>query len=329
MKRAKSSAAALSAGVAALTVTLSGCVTVHGETAVVPATSKKEARKVFKEFTEKSNKANSELDAGLNASIEGGALGAIDQASLKARKGARESGDSVPDIKPLKLTDTRFLIPKQAGWPKFFIADAKGDPSGDDRWFYVFQRESADAEWKANYLSVLGSDEVPEFPTDEDGHVEAVPSGGGAGLSVPPGRLSKEYVREMDEETGEFAEGTHTSERREKREGSESQPGVRTEFVDTAAQPPQFVPAGVRTKGGGALVFFASHHHTKQTYAKGYAPKVEDPLVKDMMSGTQPKKSATYSRVSQQAVTVPSARQDDEKITFRSRIHGVTKATSE
>ena len=329
MKRARSSAAALSAGVAALTVTLSGCVTVHGETAVVPATSKEEARKVFKEFTEKSNKANSELDAGLNGSIEGGALGAIDQASLRARKGARESGDSVPDIKPLKLADTRFLIPKQAGWPKFFIADAKGDPGSDDRWFYVFQRDGADAEWKANYLSVLESDEVPEFPTDEDGHVKAVPSGGGAGLRVSPGRLSKEYVRELKKGTGDFAEGTHTSERREEREGSESRPGVRTEFADTAAQPPQFVPAGLRTKGGGALVFFASHHHTKQTYAKGYAPTVKDPLVKDMMSGRQPEKSATYSRVSQQAVSVPSAKESDARITFLSRIQGVTKAKSE
>ncbi|MBA0050090.1 hypothetical protein E0L36_03995 [Streptomyces sp. AJS327] len=319
---------ALSAGAVALAVTLSGCMTVHGETAVVPATSEKEARKVFREFTAKSNRANSRLDTRLNATIEGGALGAINQAALKTRKGAKENGEKIPPIPPLKLRDTRFLIPKQAGWPKFFVADTRGDDTGN-RWFYVFQRESVDARWKASYLSVLEPDELPTFPKDSDGHVKAVPSGGGSGLSVAPGALSREYVRTLRDGGDRFADGPHTDKRRTQRERSEKRPGLRTEFADSAARPPQFVPAGLRVKGGGALVFFASHHHTKQTFHKDYAPKIKDPLVREMLSGETPKKAVTYARVSQQAVSVPEADSAGDGVVFLNRIDGMTSAKAD
>ncbi len=314
-------AAAVASG--ALLVSLTGCMTVHGENAVVPAVSKGEAAKVLKTFVEKNNRANTVYDTDLNAEIETGALGAIDQAGLKARKQVRPQGN--PDYHRLELTDTRYLIPEQAGWPKFFVTDSRSNRKGSGRWFFVFQRDRANAPWRAAYLSVLQPDAVPEFARDKDGHVRAVPTGGGARLTVPPGRLSRAYTRYLQDGGGDdFAAGPHTSAQREKREKQMARKSVRNEYADQEAQPPQFSPFGLRTRDGGALVFFASHHHHKQTLPRGYTPQIKEPLVKALMTG-KPKHSVTFVRVSAQAVTVPAAK-DNGKIRFLSRIEGLTEA---
>lgn len=309
---------------AVLTGTLSGCVTVHGETAVVPAVSKSEARKVLKKFNKTSNKANRAYDAELNTTIETGALGAIDQAGLKSRKSVQAGGN--PKYDPLRLSDPRFLIPKQAGWPKFFVADTRSNRTPNGRWLFVFQRANADSKWKASYLAVLTNSEMPQFVTGKGGYAKAV-RGTGSKLVLSPDELSDAYVSYLGEGTGEFEPGEHTSQRREKRKGSANRPGKRTEFADQPAQPPQFAPFGLRTRDGGALVFFASHHHTKETYAKGYKPPVKDALVKALMTGT-PEQSVTYIRVSEQAVKVPP-KKSGEKITFLNRIDGLTSAKGE
>ncbi len=110
---------------------------------------------------------------------------------------------------------------------------------------------------------------------------------------------------------------------------------MRNEFADRAAQPPQYAPFGLRTKDGGALVFFTTLHHHKQTLPRGYKPQIKDPLVKAMMSGT-PKQSVTFVRVSEQAVTVPAEQARGKsgdgsggKVDFLSRIEGLTAARGE
>ncbi|MDJ1133481.1 hypothetical protein NMN56_016225 [Streptomyces iconiensis] len=311
---------------AALLVTLTGCMTVHGEKAVIPAVGKDEAAKVLKSFTARNNRANTAYDARLNAQIESGALGAIDQAGLTSRKKVDPKGN--PDYNRLELTDTRYLIPKQAGWPKFFATDSKSNRKGSGRWFFVFQRDRAHGPWKASYLSVLQPDEIPQFARDKDGYVKPVPTGGDAKLAISPGKLSRTYTRYLQEGTGdEFAGGPHTSALLERREKQQKQTSVRNEFVDQAAQPPQFVPFGLRTKDGGGLVFFASHHHHKQTLPRGYTPKIKNPLVKALMTG-KPKQSVTFKRVSSQVVSVPAEREGGET-TFLNRIEGLTAARGE
>ncbi|MCH6160016.1 hypothetical protein [Streptomyces marispadix] len=310
---------------AVLSVTLSGCVTVHGEDAVIPAVSKADARKILKEFNTTSNKANSSHDPGLNSTIETGALGAIDQAGLKSRKKLAPKGN--PDYEPLRLSDARFLIPKQAGWPKFFVADARSNRTSDGRWLLVFQRDDADSDWRASYLAVLQNPEIPRFVVGRDGYAKAVRDGAASRLVVPPDELSDAYVSYLGEGTGEFAPGEHTSKRREQRKGSANRPGKRTEFADVPAKAPQYAPFGLRTRDGGALVFFASQHHTKETYAAGYKPPVKDPLVKALMTGT-PRQSVTYVRVSEQAVKVP-AEKDGGEVEFLNRIDGLTSVKGE
>ncbi|CAM3709444.1 MULTISPECIES: hypothetical protein [Streptomyces] len=314
-------AAAVTAG--ALLASLTGCVTVHGESAVVPALGKAEAAKVLRTFVERNNRANTAYDTALNARIETGALGAIDQAGLTARKKVRPQGN--PDYVPLKLTDTRYLIPEQAGWPKFFVTDSRSNRKGQGRWLFVFQRDRADGPWKAAYLSVVDPDAMPEFARDAEGHVKAVPVGGASGLTVAPDQLSRRYTRYLQEGAGDdFATGPHTSVQRKQRLKEMKRTSVRNEFADQAVRSPQFAPFGLRTKDGGALVFFASRHHHKQTLPRGYRPQIKNPLVKALMSGT-PKQSVTFVRMSEQAVTVP-ARKSHGKVDFLSRIEGLTTA---
>ncbi|NLU71751.1 hypothetical protein HCC61_03465 [Streptomyces sp. HNM0575] len=310
---------------AALSSALSGCVTVHGETAVIPAVSKPDAEKVLKEFNTTSNRANSSLDPGLNSTIETGALGAIDQAGLKSRKKLSPKGN--PGYEPLRLSDARFLIPRQAGWPKFFVANTRSNRTDDGRWLLVFQRDDADSDWRASYLAVIQDSEMPGFVIGGNGYAKAVRGGSGSRLVVPPDELSAAYVNYLKEGTGEFASGDQTSKRREQREGSANRPGKRTEFADVATGAPQYAPFGLRTKDGGALVFFTSQHHTKETYAEGYKPPVKDPLVKALMKGT-PQQSVTYVRVSEQAVKVPAEKNGGE-VEFLNRIDGLTSVKGE
>lgn len=306
-----------------LAVSLSGCMTVHGETAVIPAVGKDEAVKILKTFTARNNRANSAYNTDLNAAIETGALGAIDQAGLKARKEIRPKGN--PDYVPLKLTDTRYLIPKQAGWPKFFVADSASNRKGEGRWFFLFQRDAAGAPWKASYLSVLQPDEIPDFARDKDGHVKPVTSDSAADLAMAPGKLGKTYTRYLQEGAGDdFAPGPHTTQQRAAREEQLKRKNVRNEYADQVAPAAQFPTFGLRTKDGGALVFFTTTHHHKQTLPRGYTPQIKDPLVKALMSGT-PKQSVTFIRVSEQAVTVPT-KKDGGKISFLNRIEGLTQA---
>lgn len=311
---------------AVLTATLSGCVTVDGEAAVIPAVSKGEAKKTLGEFTKKNNAANKAFDPDINSSIETGALGTIDQAGLKASKKLQPEGNT--GYEPLELTDTRYLIPKQAGWPKFFVTDSESNRKGDNRWVLVFERNSSKEKWKASYVSEVAADAMPDFATDEDGHVKPLPAGKGtAGLSMAPGKLSSAYARYLGGGEGDFAPGPETSQWLERRKAMESKPGVSTQFIDAAAEPPQYTPFGLRTKNGGAMVFFATLHHTKQTVPNGYTPEVRNKVMQAMMEG-EPKQSVLATRYSQQVVTVPPKGESGE-IAFLDRINGLTAVKGE
>ncbi len=305
---------------------VSGCLTVHGEKAVVPATTEAEAAKVLKEFVTTGNKANRTHDPKLNTTVETGALGAIDQAGLRAKQAVHPDGN--PDHKPLELTDARFLIPKQAGWPKFFVADTASNRSRGARWLLVFTRNGIEEKWKASYLAVLPEDSVPEFAEDGEGHVEAVPTDETARLAVAPKDLSRAYTDYLREGGGTFADGPLTNRVREERRKSATSPGARTEWADLPAEDARFGPLGLRTEDGGALVFFTTHHQMKQTVAKGYRPEVKDPYIKALLEGT-PKQSVTYVRVALQVASVPAADAAEPHVGVVYRLQGLTSAKGE
>ncbi|MFH8367439.1 hypothetical protein [Streptomyces sp. NPDC018031] len=309
---------------------LTGCVTVHGERENIPSVAESEAPKALDRFLDTYNKAYRELDPELLGQVESGPLGEIFTADLTAQRANRPGGN--PDFPPLELTDARYHIPKQVGWPKFFVADTRSNreaPDSGTRWLLVFSRAAAGEPWRVAYLSILSRDEVPRFAADEDGWAEAVPtSGKGAGLVVAPDTLSRAYTGYLMTGKGDtFAAGSATTRLREDRKRFLRTPKFWTEYIDSPAEGDAYAPVGLRTRDGGALVFFSSHHREKQTMAKGVRPQ-PDERVKPLLKG-EAKRAVTLTRVAESAVKVPAEDAADRKVVFVNRMEGVTAAKGE
>ncbi|QKW06144.1 hypothetical protein HUT18_06735 [Streptomyces sp. NA04227] len=319
---------AAAATVTVLAVTASACVTVHGEREIIPSATKAEAAAALEEFTTAYNKADKSFDPSKDADQVTGPLGAINQAGLKAKHKNHPEGN--PKHAPLELTDAKFSIPKQAGWPKFFVADTdsnrdRDDKSGyDNRWLIVFTRTGVDAPWKGTYLTLLGLDEVPELKTDADGLAEPVDPADTALLSAPKslGSAYTDYLGKKGSETV-FAPGAHTTGWRAQRDKLAERPGYVRQYIDEPMVDDAYAPLGLRTKDGGALVFFATRHYEKITASKGLdLPLTED--IKALMTG-EAKESVTLEKVSNQSAVDPG-KGGRGKVNILNRIQGVTGA---
>jgi hypothetical protein len=298
-------------------------VTVHGELAVVPSVKRSEARQALTGFVDAYNAADKAYDPALDKGRVGGALGAINQAGLRSNSVNSPGGN--PQHHDLVLDDPHFTIPKKAGWPRWFVADAAPSPqqrtgANQVRWIMAFVREDPDARWRAAYLTSTTAGAIPHFKTDADGY--AVPAGAKAGaLAVPPGRLSADYAAYL--QTGrpdDFAPGPHTDQWRVQRARSSKQTASTMQYIDQPLKGGEFTPLALTTEDGGAFVFFATRYYQRQTTAAGYSPQVPKDLV-PLLHGTAHTK-LTKEWVSSQVAEVPPA----GKVTIVSRLEGVTSA---
>jgi hypothetical protein len=312
--------AALAALVVLVESAASGCVTVHGENALLPAVaSRQRAAEVLAHFTAVSNRANRRADVRLNATNETGVLGAVDAAGLKVVRSVRPGGD--PRYKPLRLTGTRYLIPKERGWPKWFVADTANNRDRD-RWLLVFTRDGADEPWKASYLTILRPGQVPRFAVGEDGHAEAVPLTAG-GLAVTPGRLGARYADYLgDGRPAVFARGPYTSALRAQRDTHTDR--YVTQYVDQPVPARDYPPFALRTADGGALVLFTTRQSWKVTAARGTPLPALGAYTKALIKG-QAKKSVTQVGLAEQVALVPRS----GKVRILDRIMGVVSAQGE
>ncbi|MFI8965089.1 hypothetical protein ACIGO8_23600 [Streptomyces sp. NPDC053493] len=311
---------------AGLALTASGCVTVHGERELIPATTPGEAAQALKEFTDAFNKADKAYDPALDRDRVTGPLGEINQAGLKSRQVTDPDGNE--NHRPLELTDAKFVIPRKAGWPRFFVADTDSNRDtdqgpGDTRWVLVFVRDAAGRPWQVAHLSILSPDEVPAFRT-EAGY--AVPVAADTeDLAVAPEDLGERYVAFLkDGQQGPFAAGPHTTEWRTERQKAANRPGLATQYVDQVDNRGDFAPVGLATEDGGALVFFATRYFERQTAAPGYRPKVGAD-VKALMTGVVTN-TVTKRWVSSQAALVKPAGTKADGAVIVGRLQGVTAA---
>ncbi|MEU3895586.1 hypothetical protein [Streptomyces sp. NPDC045251] len=313
--------ALVAASATALSLTASGCVVVHGEREVLPSATRAEAAKALQRFTSAYNAADEAYDASLDAEHTTGALAAIDSARLKA--GRTNHPDGNPSHAPLELTDAEFTIPKKAGWPRWFVADAKGNKGGDARWLLVFTKHGLDETWQAAYLTLVAPDKVPEFKTDTDGWAEAVPANS-TDVAIPPADLSKDYTTYLKDGGDAFTEGVHTSSWRELRQKRSTRPGLATQYIDEPLTNDDYAPLALRTKDGGAAVFFSSRHYEKQTAARGAAVPTPNKDVLALTDG-EIKQSLTMEFVSNQLALDPA----DGPVTVLGRVQGLTSAKGE
>lgn len=316
----------LLAAAALLVPSATGCMTVYGAEALIPSVKQSDAQQALETFAQVNNEANTQLDAALNGRVETGALGAIDQAGIKARHINDPSGN--PGYQPLRFSDTHFLIPQQRGWPKWFIANTATNRD-NDRWLMVFTRNSVAEPWRAEYLSTVPAPQLPDFATDASGYVEPVPVSGSQ-LVVQPDQLSADYAAYLQQGgkgSSVFADGSDTSGLRDQRRTQYAPTSqLVTQFADEPADAAQYPPVALRLSDGSALVFFTTHHVMRQTVAQGPV-KITDPDISALMTGT-PDKSVTFNKIAEEIVMVPAA-SGGGKVTFLERIEGLVSVSGQ
>ncbi|MEV5317449.1 hypothetical protein AB0K92_07210 [Streptomyces sp. NPDC052687] len=322
--RRRARIALIAASLTALSLTASGCVVVHGEREVLPATTRAEAAKALEKFTTAYNRADKDYDSTLDADYVTGPLADIDGARLKAGRANNPAGN--PDHSPLEFSDAEYTIPKKAGWPRWFLADAKANKGGQARWLMVFTRNALDAPWEVSYLTLVAPDAVPEFKTDKDGWAEAVPANA-PGLAFSPGGLSKAYTTYLKENGPDFAPGLHTSQWRTQRQKNARKPGLATQYIDTPLTEGAYAPVALRTKDGGALVFFSTRHYVKQTAHSGATVPTPDEDVLALTTG-EIKQSLTMEYVSNEVALDPR-KGAGAQVSVLGRIQGLTSAKGE
>ncbi|MGW1210252.1 hypothetical protein ACWD5F_11495 [Streptomyces sp. NPDC002499] len=309
----------IAASVTALSLTASGCVVVHGEREVLPSTTRAEAAKALEQFTTAYNAADKAYDSSLDADHVTGALGDIDAARLKAGHTNSPSGN--PSHTPLTLTNATFTIPKKAGWPRWFVAEAQGNKGGNLRWLLVFTRDDLAEPFQVAYLTLITPGSLPKVKKDAAGWAEAVPANS-TGLTVPPGQLSNDYATYLKNGGQGFADGPHTSEWRAQRAKSAKKPGLVTQFIDEPVTSGDYAPLALRTEDGGALVFFTTRRFEKETAAAGTAIPTPNANVQALTTG-EIKQSLTMEFVSNGVALDPKS---GGKVTIMARLEGLTSA---
>ncbi|MFF3844103.1 hypothetical protein [Streptomyces sp. NPDC002328] len=309
----------------AVSLTASGCVVVHGEREVLPAATRAEAAEALREFTTAYNKADAAYDSSLDAGHTTGALGAIDAARLKA--GKVNSPDGNPRHTPLVLTDVKYTIVEKAGWPRWFVADAKANKGGDARWVLVFTRDALSDPWEAAYLTLVAPGALPAFAKDKDGWTPAVPSDA-AELTRAPKDLSKDYATYLKNGGTAFADGAYTSELRAARAKNSIKPGLVTQYIDEPLTGGEFAPLALRTADGGALVFFATHHYVKQTAATGTSVPAPNQNVRALTTG-EVGRTLTMEFVANEVAVVRGGSAGGKGVSLLSRLEGLTAARGE
>ncbi|GEK00597.1 putative lipoprotein [Streptomyces sp. 1-11] len=295
---------------------------VHGEREVLPAAGRAEAARALRQFTDAYNRADKAYDRSLDAKHVTGALADIDGARLTAGHANSPSGNA--NHSPLELTDAKFTIPKKAGWPRWFVADAKANKGGDARWLLVFTRDALTGPWQVAYLTLVAPGDVPQFKKDADGWAEAVPAGA-EGLTVPPAELSKDYASHLKSGGNTFADGPYTSVLRANRKKLAKRPGLVRQFIDEPLTGGDYAPLALRTADGGALVFFSTHHYEKQTAAVGTSVPAPNRDVRALTKG-EIKQSLTLEIVANEAALDPAG---GGRVSVLGRVQGLTAAQGE
>ncbi|MDN3263850.1 hypothetical protein QWJ26_29390 [Streptomyces sp. CSDS2] len=311
--------ALIAAALTALSLTASGCVVVHGEREVLPAATRAEAAKAVAAFTDAYNKADKAYDSSVDAPYVTGALADIDSARLKAGRVNSPSGN--PAHTPLTLTDVKITIVKKAGWPRWFVADARGNKGGNARWVLVFTRGDLGERWRVAYLTLMAPQAVPEFEKDADGWAEAVPADT-TRLAVRPDELSKAYASYLKNGGTAFADGRDTSGLRAARKKEAEKPGLVRQFIDEPLTHGAYAPLALRTADGGALVFFTTHHYEKRTAATGATVPIPNKDVRALIKG-EVKQSLTMESIANEAVLDPAG---SGPVRMLGRVQGLTSA---
>ena len=295
---------------------------VHGEREVLPSATRAEAAKALQQFTAAYNKADKAYDGSLDA-------GHVTGRPRRHRRGPAEGGQGDQSGRQhgahAAEADGREVHDPEEGGLAALVRRRRGRQQGRQRALAPrVHPDGLDDPWQAAYLTLVAPTDVPAFKTDKDGWAEAVPANS-TELAAAPGDLSKDYAAYLKDGGETFADGRHTSGWRRSRAKDAVQPGLVRQYIDEPLTSGDYAPLALRTKDGGALVFFTTRHYQKQTAAAGHPVPAPNKDVLALTKG-EIKQSLTMEFVSNEVALDPKG---PGKVPILGRIQGMTSAKGE
>ncbi len=149
-----------------------------------------EARSLLAEVSRKNNQANAALDSRLLGEYEAESSFRIDEAVY--RIGRVLDPQHKDPLTSFEYTARAFYLPRSAGHPQWFLADASISTS-KRRYLLVFARQAADQPWKMVIQAALDG-ELPTMASDTTGTAVTVPADDTTTLLAAPNDVAAAHA---------------------------------------------------------------------------------------------------------------------------------------
>jgi hypothetical protein len=244
---------------------------------IPPVISKTQAQQVLAHYVAVGNAANKLRSDAQLASIE-------DRTSYKMDTGAyrwtRVTDPSNHSYVPFTVQHPVYYIPRMPGYPRWWAARVtyaypSSPRSAPTAAYLIFSQNSAGSSWK-NVLEpnmLAGSGPAPQIATDAQGYAIATTSST-AGLSITPSQIQAVTAASLDGTSGVIRGPGNLSDKSDEAYWRRQIPTLTDTDVHSAA--PAGL-AGLRTVGGGALLFYALTAHLTLAAPGGQAMNIQIP----------------------------------------------------
>ncbi|MQY07066.1 hypothetical protein [Actinomadura macrotermitis] len=248
-----------------------------------PALTRQQAEQALNRYAAAVTTAGQSLDPAALSPVEGAPLLPMDVASVKLRKAVKKKAA------PLKFSSTSFLIPRLSGYPRWFAVDAVSRTGRQGfRHALLFTQAKEGAPWLATADPFPADTSLAKAARDEGGFAAPVPLDA-KGLAIAPGRIGAAHTALLNggpkaAGAGGIAPGPQTTGAYEALRAGQSALTKRGVDMKAAFSPDAAPTYALRTKDGGALVWYT----VKQTEAYSAAKRGRLRLSGDLIGLTTP-----------------------------------------
>jgi hypothetical protein len=237
-----------------------------------PPVTLAQAQAVLARHTAAANAANARMDPAALGGFETGSSQALDRSSYTMQRA--EGAPSAPEVTPAQA---QFYIPREGpGYPRWFaVAVSNTAPGGGnhvlDTEYLVFTQSAPGAAWlDANEPYLLGNATAPRIALDSDGYAAAI--GASPGLAIAPARLPQATAEALDGHPPVSGQPSVSGPQNLADTGTEDWGQTQLpsgSAVSNVHAPADYPVLGLRTVGGGALLFYTDTATVNFTAAEG------------------------------------------------------------
>ncbi|MEO3822218.1 hypothetical protein [Actinomadura sp. B10D3] len=222
-----------------------------------PALTKAQAQQVLTSFAAGANQAGRRFSGKALRSVEADPQLSMDVAALKLRRSVRQ--------RPPKLAfaNPTFYIPRLAGYPRWFAADAvSGQGKRSLRHALLFTQAEQGTPWLLTADPYPSDAALGRIALDREGYATPVsPGGKGHGLAVAPAKLPQAHAALLTNGPGApgtsvLADGAKTSETYKALKQGEKVLAGRGVTLSSRFSPSRYSVYALRTKDRGAVVWY-------------------------------------------------------------------------